>query len=574
MKKAARTSQAVSTPWRWYLMLAFWAICACVLIGRAVQLQVVQHEFLAHQGDIRNLRVEPLAAHRGVIRDRSGRPLAVSTPVTTLWANPKEALLHEAAWAKIAQSDVLTLAQFREKIQRNAKREFVYLARALAPEAAQRVLDLRIPGVYSLTEYRRYYPAGEVASHVVGFTNIDDQGQEGTELALDEHLSGHSGSKKVVRDLLGRVIQDIEVLEAAAPGTDVTLSIDLRLQYLAYRELLAAVQSFQARGGSAVVVDVKSGEVLAMVNQPAYNPNNRGQLDTASLRNRAVTDLFEPGSTMKPFTVAAALEMGMVTPATTIDTRPGRMKVGRKTIRDHRNYGVIDVTTVLTKSSNVGTSKLALAMDPQALPTFLERFGFGQSTEIDFPGESEGLLPLRTRWRDVERATLSYGYGLSVSAVQLAQAYAVLANDGVKVPLTLRKRDALPEGEQVIGKETARQIVRMLETVVSHEGTARRAQVPGYQVAGKTGTVHKVVAGGYADDSYIGLFAGLAPASDPRIVTVVVIDDPRGEAYYGGLVAAPAFSNIMSGVLRTLHIRPDRPDGLFAAGGEEVETRS
>ena len=573
MKNRVRKTRQPHLQTRWRFVLAFWALCACLLLARAVDLQVIQHDFLAHQGDIRNLRVEPLAAHRGVIRDRSGRPLAVSTPVVTLWVNPREALAHQDAWARLGNNPVVNQKVFARKVRRHESREFVYLERGLAPETAKKVLDLDVPGIHSLTEYRRYYPAGEVSSHVVGFTNIDDQGQEGTELAMDTHLEGHSGRKKVVRDLLGRVIQDIEVLEPAEPGEDVTLSIDLRLQYRAYRELLSAVQKHKAKGGSAVVVDVRTGEVLAMVNQPAYNPNNRGNMDTAALRNRAVTDLFEPGSTMKPFTVAAALEMGMVTPSTTINTHPGTLRVGSKTIRDHRDYGIIDITTVLTKSSNVGTSKLALAMDQQALPDYLERFGFGQATGIAFPGESDGLLPLRSKWRDVERAALSYGYGLSVSAVQLAQAYAVIANDGMKVPLTLRKVEGVPRGEQVVGRAVSRQLVQMLETVVSREGTASRAQVPGYQVAGKTGTVHKVVAGGYADDSYIGLFAGLAPATDPRIVTVVVIDDPRGEAYYGGLVAAPAFSNIMSGVLRTLHVPPDRPEGLLA-GTPESEDRS
>ncbi len=573
MKRQARKTRQPNHQMRWRFVLGFWLVCACVLVVRAVDLQVIQHDFLAHQGDIRNLRVEPLAAHRGVIRDRDGRPLAVSTPVVTLWANPREALENQEQWARLAGNPVISQQDFASKVRRHESREFIYLGRGLAPEAAKAVLDLNVPGIHSLTEYRRYYPAGEVTSHVVGFTNIDDQGQEGVELDMESHLSGKSGRKKVVRDLLGRVIQDIEVLEPAEPGEDVALSIDLRLQYLAYRELLGAVQQFKAKGGSAVVLDVRTGEVLAMVNQPAYNPNNRGNLDTGALRNRAVTDLFEPGSTMKPFTVAAAMEMGMVTPSTTINTHPGTLRVGSKTIRDHRDYGVIDITTVLTKSSNVGTSKLALAMEPLALPNYLERFGFGQATAIDFPGESNGMLPLRSHWREVERAALSYGYGLSVSAVQLAQAYAVIANDGVKVPLTLKKVASQPAGEQVLGKPVARQLVQMLETVVSQVGTASRAQVPGYQVAGKTGTVHKVVSGGYADDSYIGLFAGLAPATDPRIVTVVVIDDPRSDAYYGGLVAAPAFSRIMGGVLRTLHVPPDRPEGLLA-GSPDTEDRS
>src|SRR5690606_28649486 len=386
------------------------------------------------------------------------------------------------------------------------------------------------------------------------------------ELAFNDVLQGQTGRKKVVRDLLGRVIQDIEILEPANPGSDVALSLDLRAQYVAYRELLAAVNRYRAKGGSVVVLDARTGEVLAMVNQPAYNPNNRSGVSVAALRNRAVTDLFEPGSTVKPLTIAAALETGLIASNSTIDTRPGTLRVANKTIRDHRNYGVIDITTVLAKSSNVATSKLALAMAPQVLPTFLEKFGFGHSTGIRVPGESEGLLPFRAKWRDREQATLSYGYGVSVTALQLAQAYAVLANDGVRLPLSLQRVDEVPQGERVIGKDTAHTLVNMLERVVSVEGTARAAAVPGYEIAGKTGTVHKVTAGGYADDRYIGLFAGIAPASDPRIVTVVVIDDPQGGAYYGGQVAAPVFSRIMEGVLRSLNIAPDTSPGIIAGG--------
>lgn len=561
---AGKAARQANSSLRWRFMLVFWAGCACVLVARAVQLQVVQHDFLANQGDIRNLRVEPLAAHRGVIEDRAGRPLAVSTPVTTLWANPGEALEHEEQWSRLGNNPIISRREFARRVNNHKGKEFIYLARGLAPEQARTVLAKQIPGIHPLTEYRRYYPAGEVASHVVGFTNIDERGQEGVELAFEERLSGDPGRKKVVRDLLGRVIQDIEVLEPAAPGQDITLSLDLRLQYLAYKELLAATRRFDAAGGSAVVLDIKTGEILAMVNQPAYNPNNRENLDTGSLRNRAVTDLFEPGSTIKPFTVAAAMAQGLVTPSTVINTHPGYLRVGNKTIRDHRDYGVIDVTTVLTKSSNVGVSKLALSMDPTVLPGYLERFGFGHVTDINYPGESHGVLPFRARWRDVERAALSYGYGISTTALQLAQAYAILANEGRRVPLSLLKVDQPPEGEQVIAPSTARSIVRMLETVVSIEGTASRAKIPGYQVAGKTGTVHKMTPHGYADDRYIGLFAGIAPASNPRIAAVVVIDDPRGESYYGGLVAAPVFSAIVGGVLRTLHVPPDKTDGLIA----------
>lgn len=567
-RKAGNTLQL-----RFRVVLGFWLCCALLVAWRAVDLHVLQHEFLARQGDLRNLRVEPLAAHRGVITDREGRPLSVSTPVTTLWANPSEVLEAREQWPRLHGNPVLDSADLARRVMPHPDREFVYLVRHLAPEQARKVLDAGVPGIYSLTEYRRYYPAGEVASHLVGFTNIDDVGQEGVELAFEQHLQGRPGRKKVVRDLLGRVIQDIEIIEEARPGQNLSLSIDLRAQYLAYRELLGAVTRHHASGGSVVVLDVRTGEILAMVNQPAYNPNNRTGLEPSTLRNRAVTDLFEPGSTVKPLTVAAALESGMVNPATRIDTRPGYIRVGAKTIRDHRNYGVIDVTTVLTKSSNVGATKLALSMDQQTLPALFDRFGFGHATGIPFPGESNGLLPIRTRWRDIEQATLSYGYGLSVTALQLAQAYAVIANDGVHVPLSLTRVEAPVPGQRVIRTDTARALVGMLETVVSSEGTARAAQVNGFRVAGKTGTVHKLTSKGYADDRYIGLFAGVAPADDPRIAVVVVIDDPRGEAYYGGQVAAPVFSQVVSGVLRILRASPDAAQGTWASL-EQEEDRS
>ena len=573
MKQRGKRNHNLMLGIRLRVLLGFWLCCAVLLAWRAADLHVLQQDFLSRQGDMRNLRVEPLAAHRGVITDREGRPLSVSTPVTTLWANPREVLESREQWQKLHGNPVLDSATLARKVMPHPEREFVYLVRHLAPAQARQVLDAGVPGIYPLTEYRRYYPAGEVASHLVGFTNIDDVGQEGVELAFEQHLQGRPGKKKVVRDLLGRVIQDIEIMEEARPGQDLALSIDLRAQYLAYRELLSAVTKHHASGGSVVVLDVKTGEVLAMVNQPAYNPNNRTGLDAASLRNRAVTDLFEPGSTVKPLTVAAALEAGMVSPATRIDTRPGYIRIGSKTIRDHRNYGVIDVTTVLTKSSNVGATKLALSMDQQTLPALFERFGFGHATGIPFPGESDGMLPIRTRWRDIEQATLSYGYGLSVTALQLAQAYAVLANDGVHVPLSLTRTRPPIQGEQVIRPETARELVSMLETVVSQEGTARAAQVNGFRVAGKTGTVHKLTSKGYADDRYIGLFAGVAPASDPRIAVVVVIDDPRGEAYYGGQVAAPVFSSVVSGVMRLLHARPQDAEGTWASI-EDREGRS
>jgi len=547
------------------IVLGILAVLAALLASRAWTLHVTEHEFLAGEGSKRNTRVQPLTAYRGVIKDRAGRPLAVSTPVTTLWGEPSELLENRDAWARLRGNKVLSDVELAQRVELYRKRSYVYLARRLAPSQAESVLSKNIPGIYTETEYRRYYPAGEVTSHLVGFTNIDDRGQEGLELMLDERLNGISGRKKVVRDLKGRVIQDIEVQKEARPGEDIELSIDLRLQYIAYRELKAAVEKYQAVGGSVVVLDARTGEILAMVNQPGFNPNSRAGVSISTLRNRALTDLFEPGSTIKPLTIAAGLEAGIINPGTTIDTTPGTMRIGRDTVRDVRNYGVIDIPTVLAKSSNVATSKIALELGEQELPALMGRFGLGMTTGVDFPGEAAGSLPIRQRWRDIEKATLSYGYGVSVSALQLARAYGVLANNGVLLPATLFKQEKTPQGEEVIAAEHANNLVKMLEGVVS-EGTASRAQVPGYRIAGKTGTVRKLINGNYNSERYLAMFAGIAPVEDPRIVTVVVVDDPRSGIYYGGLVAAPVFASIMSAVLPMLNIEPEKAP-VYAQGG-------
>lgn len=545
-------------PGRMLFVFGCWLFCLLLLLWRAVDLHLVQHEFLQRQGDLRNLRIEPLVAHRGVITDRAGRPLAVSTPVTTLWANPREVLDATEKWSLLAGNPVLDSVALAARVKRHADREFVYLARHLAPADAQKVLRAGVPGIYPLTEYRRYYPAAEVTSHLVGFTNIDGLGQEGMELSLESRLAAESGSKRVLRDLRGRVIRDIELIKAARSGEDIALSIDLRLQYLAYRELLGAVTELHASAGSLVVLDAWTGEVLAMVNQPGYNPNNRARIQVEHLRNRALTDVFEPGSTIKPLTVAAALESGLIDLDYRIDTSPGHLRIAGKTIRDAHDYGVVDLTTLLARSSNVATAQIALAMESNLLPMFLDRFGLGNSTSSGFPGESQGFLPFRARWHDLETATLSYGYGLSVTLTQLAAAYATLANDGVRLPVTLLKRETPPSnsGEPVISRETARSLVSMMEAAVADTGTARRARVAGYRVAGKTGTVYKMTASGYADDRYLALFAGVAPLERPRYVVAVVIDDPRGDDYYGGLAAAPVFSRVMAGVLRTMRVSP------------------
>ncbi len=552
------TQQALQYNARYLLVVGVFVLLAAVVVGRLLYLQIESQSFLIDQGDRRVVRVADIPAYRGMIQDRNGEPLAVSTPVTSLWANPKELIDGQLAWRYLATQTGTSEAKLRDRILRNQNKQFIYLKRHMNPAKAEAVLAQSIPGVYGIEEHRRFYPAGEVASHVVGFANIDEQGQEGIELSFDEHLKGQEGKKRVIKDLKRRVVKDVGLIEAAAPGQDITLSIDLRAQYLAYRELLSAVKEYKATSGSAVAIDIKTGEVLAMVNQPSYNPNNRNRKDVPNFRNRALTDVFEPGSTVKPFTVAAALETGKWKPYSKLDTSPGYIRIGGKSIRDMSNYGVIDLGKVIAKSSNVGASKLALSMDSGALSEFFRRVGLGQATGVGFPGESVGMLPARQRWRPIEVATLSYGYGLSVTTLQLAQAYAVLGAHGIKRPVSLLKVEGPVQGEQVMDADIADSVVKMMEGVVQKHGTARKAQVPGYRVAGKTGTVHKVSSGGYEDHQYLALFAGVAPVEDPAIALVVVIDDPKGGVYYGGQVAAPVFSRVMAGLLRVKNIPPDK----------------
>ncbi len=550
--------ESANYTWRYLLVLGLLAVVAATVIGRLLYLQVESQAFLQDQGDRRVLRAETIPAYRGIIQDRNGEPLAVSTPVISLWANPRELVTQQHAWSALAKKLGTNETRLRDRILRNQEKQFIYLQRHMNPAKANEILQLDIAGVYGLEERRRYYPASEVAAHVVGFTNIDDSGQEGMELAYQEMLQGVDGKKRVVKDLKRRTIKDVGLIKNAVPGKDVTLSIDLRAQYLAYRELLSAVNEYQAVSGMAVALDIKTGEVLAMVNQPSYNPNNRSVRDVSSLRNRALTDVFEPGSTVKPFTIAAGLESGKWDSSSLIDTAPGYMRVGTKTIRDLHNYGVIDLTTLIAKSSNVGASKVALSLEADAVADMFRRLGLGQATGTGFPGESVGVLPVRQRWRPIEIATLSYGYGLSVTAVQLAQAYAVIGGGGIKRPVSLLKVEGEVPGERVLEEKYAREVVRMMEETTSDRGTAKKANVPGYRIAGKTGTVHKASAGGYEAHQYLGLFAGVAPADDPRIAMVVIIDNPQGDDYYGGLVAAPVFSRIMAGLLRVKNIPPTK----------------
>lgn len=528
------------------------------LEGRVLYLQILKKDFLVGQGDDRHLRTVQISAHRGPITDRHGEPLAVSTPVDSIWAAPQELMPALDRLGHLAEVLDVEADWLARRITSNLDREFVYLRRHLRPNDAARTLSLGLPGVSTLREYRRYYPAGEVAGHVLGFTDIDDRGQEGLELAYDYWLSGETGAKRVLRDRLGRVVEDVELINAAQPGRTLASSLDLRIQYLAYRELKQAVLDSDALSGSVVILDVTNGEVLAMVNQPSYNPNDRAQLEVARYRNRAVTDIFEPGSSFKPLIIAAALESGRYGPDSIIDTSPGYLRVGGKILtEDYNNLGKIDITTMLAKSSSVGAGKLGLELEPEQLWAVLSSFGIGRLTGSGFPGESAGVLKHPQYWRPVGQATLAYGYGLSVTALQLAQAYSVIAADGIRRPISMLVQDEQVAGERVVSVDTARRLRSMLETVVSPAGTGQRAAIRNFRVAGKTGTAKKVGVGGYSEDRYIAVFAGLAPASDPKLVAVVVIDEPRGEDYYGGEVAAPVFSRIVSGALRLMAIPPD-----------------
>ncbi len=545
---------------RFMLILGFLLFFACAIAARIVYLHVFHHEFLAMQGDARAMRHIPIPAHRGVITDRNGEPLAVSTPVMTLWANPKELMKDKARWAELAGALELKPAELAQKIEANAGREFMYLARRLTPEHGQKVLDRKIAGVYSREEFQRFYPAGEVAAQLVGFTNIDDRGQEGIELAFDQWLTGVPGKRQVIKDRRGDLIRDLQVKENAKPGKELALSIDLRLQYLAHRELRNTILEFEAKAGSLVMIDVRTGEILAMVNHPTYNPNNRRSLDPQATRNRALIDVFEPGSTVKPFSIAAAIGTGRWQPESKVDTGNGQMRIGRYTIRDVSRGGNLNLTEVLMKSSNVAISKIALDIGAQPVYDVMQGVGFGADTGLGFPGERVGQLPMHRKWGQAETATLAYGYGVSVTAVQLAHAYAVLGNQGRNMPLSLLRRDRDAEqGAQVIDPKISRDVMKMLQAVVEENGGGgARAKVVGYHVGGKSGTAKKLAAGGgYTKSSYRSLFSGVGPVDNPRVATVVVIDEPSKGGYYGGLVAAPVFGRVMAGALRILNVRPD-----------------
>ncbi|WP_017925259.1 penicillin-binding protein 2 [Thioalkalivibrio sp. HL-Eb18] len=540
------------------VLLVVSALVLVALVLRAIDLQVLSRDFLTQQGEQRQVRTLTESAHRGMVTDRNGEPLAISAPVQTAWANPKDLLEQRDRWPELAEALQVDADWLAERIESRAGREFMYLRRHMLPAQAEQVTALRIQGLGLTREFRRYYPHGETTSHILGYTDIDDRGQEGVELAFNDWLSGAPGAKRVLRDRHGRTIRDVASIRPARDGRTLRLTIDQRLQYLAYRELKAAVAEHDAQGGSAVLLDARTGDVLAMVNQPSFNPNNRGSIRSELARNRSLTDSMEPGSVIKPFTVAAALDAGIIDPNVTLDTRPGTMRVGRLTVRDFRDYGVIDLTTLIARSSNVGATKLALDLPPDRFWQVLHQAGFGQSTGTHFPGEVSGRLRDFPTWREVEQATMGYGYGLSITPLQMAAAYTAFANDGERIPVRLvQTADDLREPAGVMSPETAQRVLAMMEHTIGSEGTARQAAIDGYRIAGKTGTSRKSGPGGYTEDRYISSFVGLAPASDPRFVMAVVIDEPNAGTYFGGAVAAPVFRNVIGSALRMFNVRPD-----------------
>jgi len=550
--------------WRLYLVLFLMFLCVLAIGWKVSALQIVERAFLQSQGDIRTIRTVPLVANRGLILDRNGEPLAVSSPVKSIWVNPQEIGAQHSEIRRLGMELGLDSDSFVASMERNSRQEFLYIKRRLAPAEAERILALGIDGVYEQQEYQRFYPQGEVAAHLIGFSNVDDVGQEGLELSYDPWLRGVPGRRQVIKDRRGHIIEELNTIQTAQPGKNLELSIDFRLQNLAYKELKEEFITRRAKSASIVVLDVDTGEVLAMANQPSYNPHNRKNLnDFSALRNRAITDVFEPGSPIKAFTVAAALESGLYTPNTVIETSPGWMMVNGNEVQDIINYGTLDLTRVITKSSNIGATKIAFEIGPGAIRNVLERVGLGQMSGTGFPGEQGGVLPSHRRWSRIETATFSFGYGLSTTALQLAQAYSVIADGGIRKPVSLLKLDevslqTLPR-EQVIDKSISHQVLAMLETVVDPKrgGSASDARVPFYKVAGKTGTVHVVGKYGYEENLHNSLFVGLVPASDPKLVIVVIVYEPKGDEHYGGQVAAPVFSRVASGAMRILNIAPD-----------------
>lgn len=557
MKELFGTRTAPILPlWRSRLLLVLFCMGFVALMARALYLQGIKTEFLQQKGESRYSRVIEISAHRGMIVDRNGEALAISTPAKSIWAIPTDVEMTADQFKKLSNLLEMDKEEIKKRLSEK-DRDFVYLKRQVAPPVAEKITELGIAGIYQQREYRRYYPAGEVASQLLGFTGADDNGQEGLELAYQEWLSGKPGSRRVIRDRLGRVVEDTQSIKLPQEGRKLMLSIDSKLQYLAFRELKAAVDFHRAKAGGIVVLDAKTGEVLALANLPTFNPNNRVKLKRDRTRNRVVTDLFEPGSTLKPFTAAAALEAGLLKSESVIATEPSGFSIGSATIHDPHPQKMLTVAQVIQKSSNIGAAKIALKLSPEYMWNILNQVGFGTTTNSGFPGEVGGRLRPFKSWRPIEQATMAYGHGISVNLLQLAQAYTIFGNDGELKPISLLKLDAAPAGKQIISAQTAKKISEMLELVVQSGGTAPRAQVAGYRVAGKTGTAHKLEDGKYAESKYVSSFIGLAPASSPRLIIAVMIDEPTSGQYYGGTVAAPVFSSVMSGSLRIMNIKPD-----------------
>lgn len=552
-------SQPTFIAWRFYLLLAVILLAVSGLMWRVFDLAVLDQHFLLREGDERVLRMESTPAFRGMIVDRNGSPLAISTRVYSVWINPQEfspsvkEAIAIAKLLKLKSSKIHSLAAKNKK----QKREFVYLKRGQAPAIASAAKALKVKGLYTQEEYRRFYPEGEVTAHVIGFTNVDDKGQEGLELAYNDWLAGDPGKKWVIKDRLGRTISNVKEVQSQRPGHDLVLSIDRRIQYLAYRELLQGVTENVARSGSAVVLNAKTGEILAMVNVPSYNPNNRPSRMGELQRNRAVTDTFEPASTVKPFGVSLALESKKISPSTMIDTYPGWVKIGKNIVRDHESNAWLSVADIIKKSSNVGVAKIMMGQSPDAYWALMNKAGFGELTEIGFPGEQRGSLVHHNPWGQFVYATMTIGYGLSVTTLQLARAYLIFANQGISYPISLLRVDKLPVGKPVLNPAVVKQMTGMMEEVVQKGGTAPIVNVPGYRIAAKTGTAHIASGGGYLRNNYNSSFVGIAPMSNPQLVIAVVINDPHGKFYYGGYVSGPVFSRIMEGALRILDVPPD-----------------
>ena len=562
MSQARRPNTIPLCSIRFYLLCGVLSFGFIALMARAVYLQIDEADVLNQQADSRSIRTKGITTYRGNIYDRNGVELASSVPVKSVWIDVTEVyevspLLVEDGWNRLAVLVDKTPLDFKQWLVKRKNRQFVWLTRHLNPQKASLIAKLDLPGVYLRSESRRYYPSGEISAHIVGFTNIDDEGQEGLEKSYDKWLTGQKGSEKVVLDLQRRVVEQKKVLQTAKTGDSLHLSVDSRVQAIAYKALKTAVLKHKAKAGALVMIDVETSEVLALVSQPSYNPNRFDLRRPELTRNRAFIDSFEPGSTAKPFTVTSALEAGIVNPKSKINTEPGRIKIGSKIIPDSKNHGVLDVAGILQKSSNVGVTKLAMMMEDQDFLKSFYSVGFGMDTASGFPGESSGKFNIRPNWSDVEKATLSYGYGFTVTPVQLAQAYSILGAKGLKRPLSLIKLEQKVEGERVISEKAAKQVIHMMETVVNEGGTGQKASVKGYRIAGKTGTARKAVAGGYGDD-YTVFFAGIAPVSDPKIAMVVFVDEPGSEDYYGGQVAAPVFAKVAADTLRLLNVMPDQ----------------